>query len=53
MDWQLINTVNLLFVFINLYVAIWCFKNGNDFGGNLNMMAVLLNAWFVANKLMA
>lgn len=51
MDWSFLLVINAFFVFFNGYIAISCFKDGNDFGGHLNMLAVVVNAMCVANKL--
>lgn len=51
MEWQWFNWLNVFFVFANGYFAIELFKDGNDFGGNVNMAAVILNAWPVFNIL--
>ena len=49
-DW---NWINVVLIFVNFYVAIYAFKNGNNFGGHLNMAACLVNGLLVALKLTA
>lgn len=38
------NLINVMFVFVNSYIAITCFKDGRDFAGHVNMAAVVVNA---------
>jgi hypothetical protein len=52
-EWSNWNLINLVLIFVNFYVAIWAFKRGDDLGGNINMMAVLLNGFIIASKLTA
>lgn len=51
LEWHWWNWINVFFVFANGWFAIELYKEGNDFGGNVNMAAFTLNAWTVANIL--
>jgi hypothetical protein len=51
MTWTAWNWINVLFVFINGYLAIDFWKEGRDGIGHFNAFASVLNASIVASRL--
>lgn len=51
MEWTNWNWINVFCVFFSGYIAIKCWRNGNDFGGHLNAFAAVLNGVIVAARL--
>lgn len=51
MEWTAWNWVNVFFMFFSGYLAISCWKEGNNMAGHLNAFACAINTLVVISKL--